>query len=454
MTLTFLSLLVSLSFLQEPEPLQEPESLSTMEIKTITVLTLDGTINPATSLYFERGIKKADGLVIIQLNTPGGLLSSTRDIVQSFLESDTPIVVYVAPSGGQAASAGMFITMAAHLAAMAPATNIGAASPVHLNQSEESEESENSKTLARKAMHDTAAFARSIAVERGRNAEWAEQAVREAVSLTAEEALDNQVIDMIAVDLEDLINQLQGKRIEAKGQSFQLNLEDAVVDQKDMGLKETFLDLISNPNIAYILMILGFYGIYFELSNPGSLFPGIVGGICLILGFFAMQTLPLNVAGIALLLLGLVLFALETQIPSGGMLSVGAIISFTLGSFMLFEPEASFPALRVSFYVIIPVVILTTLFFIFAVGFTLKAARRRTDTGQEGMVGMRGIVCSRLQPNGQVEIHGEIWKACTHHPPLEVQSEVVVDSVKNLTLWVSPGASPGVSPIQTEQGEN
>ena len=416
----------------------EQGQVETKEVNQVTVLTLSGTINPATSMYLQKGIAMARDLVVIKLNTPGGLLQATRDIVQCFLDSEIPVVVYVTPRGGQAASAGMFITMAGHVAAMSPATNIGAASPVQLTQGEQKEDNENTKTLARKAMHDTAAFARSIAFERGRNAEWAEQAVREAVSLTAEEAVHNNVVNFIANDFNHLLEQLNGMIIKTKSIEFRLAIHSPEIKTMDMGLKERLLDLISNPNIAYILMIIGFYGIYFELSNPGALFPGIVGGICLILGFFAMQTLPMNYAGIALLILGLVLFILETQIPSGGLLSVGAIISFSLGSFMLFDPEASFPILSVSLGVILPVVILTSLFFMFAVGVTVKAAKKPTQTGPNGLEGQTAKVFGEINPVGQVEIHGEIWRAKSNSSPIPEGVDVLISQVKGLTLWVDP----------------
>ncbi len=416
---------------------EEPREEDNSKI-SVTVIQLDGTINPATSLYIQNGLKQADDMLILKLNTPGGLLSATRDIVQAFLESEIPVVVYVSPKGGQAASAGMFITMAAHVAAMAPATNIGAASPVHMNQGQESEETENTKTLARKAMHDTAAFARSIAKDRGRNEEWAEQAVREAVSVTADEAVENQIVNFMANDLHELMQKMNGFVVKLPSGETRLQTSNYQFNYVKMGAKEFLLDLISNPNVAYILMIIGFYGIYFELSNPGSLFPGIVGGICLILGFFAMQTLPLNVAGIALLVLGLVLFALETQITSGGLLAVGGVVSFTLGSFMLFDAEASFPALRVSLSVILPVVLLTCLFFFVAIGKVLQAQKSKAHTGLEGLVGEEGVVCDELTPAGQIEVHGEIWNATSTVSPVSINKTVKIIKIKGLTCVVEP----------------
>jgi len=418
--------------------LQQSDEELNREPLHVTVLNLDGTINPATALYIQNGLNKSKDLMILELNTPGGLLSATRDIVQAFLQSEIPVIVYVTPKGGQAASAGMFITMASHIAVMAPATNIGAASPVQMSQGQEKEDSENTKTLAKKAMHDTAAFARSIAVERNRNEEWAENAVREAVSLTADEAVTQNVVNFIAPSLEDLMEQINGMTVKTSTGEVTLNTTDYQFNYQEMGLKEKLLDIISNPNIAYILMIIGFYGIYFELSNPGSLFPGVVGGICLILGFFAMQTLPLNVAGIALLLLGLILFALETQITSGGILTVGGVISFTLGSFMLFDPEGSYPALRVSFAVIIPVVILTFLFFFVAISKAMRAQANRTGTGFEGLIGETGIVCGELSPSGQIEVHGETWKATCLTSSVPENHEVKIIKIKGLTCIVEP----------------
>jgi membrane-bound serine protease (ClpP class) len=321
------------------------------------VLTVDGIINPAVAGFVAASISRsaAEGAecLIIRMDTPGGLDLSMRSIIKEMMGSGIPVIVYVSPAGARAASAGALITMAADIAAMAPGTNFGAAHPVSLGGGKMEDE------MASKVENDAAAYAESIAAKRNRNKEWAVKAVRESVSITENEALKIKVIDLIASDLEDLLRQLDGRKITTAAGVTILETEGIEVHEIEMGLREKVLDTLSNPNIAYILMMVGLLGLYFELSNPGAIFPGIIGGISLILAFFAFQTLPVNYAGILLIILALILFILEIKVTSFGMLTVGGVISLILGSLMLFDTGAA-PFARLSFEVIIPVVAVTS----------------------------------------------------------------------------------------------
>lgn len=397
----------------------------------ILLLKVKSTINPAISDYIEKGIQQAQdngaACVILQLDTPGGLDTAMRDIVQSILNSTVPVVVYVAPSGARAASAGVLITLAANVAAMAPGTNIGAAHPVGLGGGKMDE------TMLKKVENDAAAYAKSLAEQRGRNVEWAVQAVRESESVSAEKALELNIIDLIAANLSELIQKVDGREIKTVWGTRTLELEGKTVETSEMGWRYRFLDALSNPNIAYLLMMLGFYGLFFELSNPGVIFPGVFGGICLILAFFALQTLPVNYAGVLLILLAIILFLAEIKVTSYGVLSLGGIVSMILGSLMLFEsPE---PYLRVSWYVILPTVATTAAFFIFALSFALKAQMKQPTTGREGLLGMRGKAVSPLKPEGKVFVHGEYWNAESKEA-IETGEPVEVTGVSELMLTV------------------
>lgn len=374
----------------------------------ILQLTVKSTINPVISEYIEKGLKEAASegatCVILQMDTPGGLDTAMRDIVQSILNSPVPVIVYVAPSGARAASAGVLITLAAHVAAMAPGTNIGAAHPVGLGGGQMDE------TMMKKVENDAAAYAKSLAEQRGRNVEWAVKAVRESESVSAQRALELNIIDIVASSVPELIEKVDGKEIETVWGKRTLALKDVPVQESEMGWRYRLLDTLSNPNIAYILMMLGFYGLFFELSNPGVIFPGVFGAICLILAFFALQTLPVNYAGVLLILLAIVLFIAEIKVTSYGVLSLGAVVSLLLGSLMLIESPD--PALRVSWYVIVPMVVTTAAFFLFAVSFALRAQMRQPTTGQEGLIGKRATVVSAFRGReGKVFVHGEYWNA-------------------------------------------
>lgn len=374
----------------------------------VLVITAEGPINPVTAEYITTGIKRAGELnaqaLIIELDTPGGLDSSMRLIVKEMLASPVPVVVYVAPRGARAASAGAFITIAAHIAAMAPQTNIGAAHPVAVGEKMD-------EVMSSKATNDAAAYIKSLAEKRGRNVQWAEDAVRKSISSTETEALEKHVIDLVANDIPSLLAAIDGKEVETSTGKLKLNTKDAKVTRSPMTNRLKILAFLSDPNVAYILMILGFYGIFFEMTNPGALFPGVVGGICLILAFYAFQTLTVNYAGLLLIILSLILFALEIKITSHGALAIGGMIAMTIGSVMLFE--SSEPYFRLSMTIVATVVITTAVFFLGVVRLVVQAQRARPTTGAEGLSGEQGVAITDITPQegGQVHVHGEIWSA-------------------------------------------
>lgn len=397
--------------------------------KQVNILKINDAITPAIADFIKRGIEqsikdKAECLVI-QMDTPGGLDLSMRDIIKEIMNADIPIVVYVAPSGARAASAGVFITLASDIAAMAPGTNIGAAHPVAVGGGR------MDRTMAEKVVNDAAAYIESIAAKKGRNVKWAAKAVRESVSITETEALKIKIIDLIARDVDDLLAKINGKRIEKNRRTLKLATKGLKTKSLEMGFRENFLAILSNPNIAYILMMIGLVGLYFELSNPGAIFPGVIGGICLILAFFAFRTLPVNYAGILLILLGVFLFIAEIKITSYGLLSVGGVVSLALGSIMLFD--SPLPFLRASLMVIIPTVLAAAGFFIFAVTMTIKAHMAKPATGKEGLLGEVGKVTTRIAPEGKVFVHGELWNAYADEIIEEGQK---VRVVKAEGLWV------------------
>jgi membrane-bound serine protease (ClpP class) len=397
----------------------------------IVLLTVKSTINPVISEYIENGLKKAAAegaaCVILQMDTPGGLDTAMRDIVQSLLNSPVPVIVYIAPSGARAASAGVLITLAAHVAAMAPGTNIGAAHPVGLGGGQMDE------TMLKKVENDAAAYAKSLAEQKGRNVEWAVKAVRESESVSAQKALELNIIDLVASSVPELIEKVDGREVETVWGKRTLALKDLPVEPMEMGWRYRLLDTLSNPNIAYILMMLGFYGLFFELSNPGVIFPGVFGAICLILAFFALQTLPVNYAGVLLILLAIVLFIAEIKVTSYGVLTLGGIVSLLLGSLMLIESPD--PALRVSWFVILPMVATTAAFFLFAVSFALRAQLRQPTTGQEGLIGKRAKVMTPIRQEGKVFVHGEYWNAQSDEP-FEKGETVEIVGISELTLRV------------------
>lgn len=373
----------------------------------VMVITVSGVINPVSAEFIGKSIttasRKGFDALIIELDTPGGLDSSMRSSVKEIIGSEVPVIVFISPSGSRAASAGVFLTLAAHIAAMAPGTNIGAAHPVSIGEKMD-------KTMAEKATNDAAAYIKSLAERRGRNPVWAENAVRKSISATESEALKEAVIDLVTRDINSLLSAIDGMRVQTVAGEKVLRTVNASLVREEMGLRHRILNLISDPNIAYILMLLGFYGLFFELTNPGSLFPGVIGGICLILAFYAFQTLPVNYAGLLLIILALILFILEIKITSHGILTIGGIISMIIGSLMLFESPA--PFMKLSLTLVLPAVLITALFFSVTLGLAFKAQRAKPVTGVEGLIGETGIADIDIDgDHGMVSLHGERWSA-------------------------------------------
>lgn len=407
----------------------------TLPAQKVVALTIDGTINPVAASFIERGIKKAERenaeCLLIYINTPGGLLKSTRVIVGSLLDAPVPVVAYVSPAGAHAGSAGVFVTMAAHIAAMAPGTNIGAAHPVSMQGGMDT-------TMNEKATNDAIAFIRTIAEKRNRNVQWAEEAVRKSVSITGAEALQQKVIDLMAVNTKDLLEQIDGRTVEVSFGTVTLHTKGAQVTNLEMTFIEKILNIVSDPNIAYILLMLGFYGLLFELYNPGAIFPGIVGVIGLILGLYSLHTLPINYAGLALIVFGIILFLLEIKIASYGLLTVGGIVSLLLGSLMLVRGDSSLEFVRISRSVILSFTALSVLFFLFVVGAGIRAQRAKPVTGIEGFIGEAGTTLEVLDPLGTIRVHGEIWQAESLSGRIEAGEKVSVKSMKNFKVYVEP----------------
>jgi membrane-bound serine protease (ClpP class) len=404
---------------------------------SVKVITVKSAINPVIADFIKRGIGIAEDdravACIIQLDTPGGLDSAMRDIVQAILSSRVPVVVYVSPSGARAASAGVFITMAAHVAAMAPNTAIGAASPVSIGAEGEQQMSD---TMQTKVMNDAAAYVRSLAETRGRNAEWAEQAVREAVSATEQEALSLNVIDMVASDLNDLIAKLDGRQVELLGGAVvTINTANVPVDRIQMGWVEDFLNTISEPNIAYLLLSIAMLGIMAEIFNPGLIFPGVVGGISLLLAFFSLGMLPVNWAGILLILLAFGFFVAEALTSSFGMLLGGGIVSLVIGSLIMFK--GSSPQFRVDPWLIAIVTLMLAGFFGFVLERVIRARRRQAKTGREELLGKTAVVRVALEPEGTVFYRGELWKAKADENKIGKGEEVKVIGMDGLILQVT-----------------
>ena len=374
------------------------------------VITVNSAITPPVAQYILENIDisakgGASGLIIL-LDTPGGLDLAMRDIAKGILGSPIPIIVYVYPPGARAASAGVIITVAAHIAAMAPGTNIGAAHPVGIGVGGGMD-----KTMAAKVENDAVAYVRGIARQHGRNEDWVEKAVSKSESITAEEALRIGVIDYVATDVRSLLQQMDNKTVLLSSGRMQMVMQtkNAVVNEKKMGLRQRVLTTISDPNIAYILLLIGLAGLYFEFTTPGAMLPGIIGGISLLLSFAALQTLPVNYAGFLLIIFGIILFIAEIKIISHGMLTVGGIVSLVLGSMMLFDSPD--PALRVSFRVLIPAVATISLFFVAVIALVVKAQMLKRYTGKEAMLGETGEAKTDVYEDGQVFVQGEYWHA-------------------------------------------
>jgi len=403
----------------------------------VIVVKISGSINPAVAEYISHEISQAnadqEALIVLHMDTPGGLDTSMRQIIKKIQGSQVPVASFVAPSGSRAASAGTFITIASHIAAMAPGTNIGAAHPVNMMGGGGG--GEQAKTMEHKVVNDAAAYIRSLAQLRNRNEHWAELAVVKSVSISAEEAMRLNVIDLVAADVKALVLAVDGREVQVASGSVTLRTGNLEIVYHEMNPRQKFLDIISSPNVAYILMMIGMVGLYFELSNPGLVLPGVIGAISLILALYAMQTLPINYAGLLLILFGVILFIAEISIMSYGLLSVSGVISLFLGSTMLIDSDD--PALQISRAILYPTLGLTV---VLSVGIVVLATRTRNLKklgGMDGMIGETGLVKDALNPVGRVQVHGELWEAEAEGPVAEGET-VRVDSVAGLKIKVSP----------------
>jgi membrane-bound serine protease (ClpP class) len=402
---------------------------------TVAVLTVDGVINPVLADYIARGIEEAEDMnataCIIQMDTPGGLDTAMRDIVQAIVEARVPVVVYVSPAGARAASAGVFITMAAHVAAMAPNTNIGAASPVSISSEGEVEMSE---TMQEKVVNDAAAYIRSIAEAHGRNMEWAEQAVREAVSATEREALELNVIDIVSPDLNSLLADLDGREVALLGGAVvTLETEDVSIQHIDMSWMEDFLFAITDPNIAYVLLSLATLGLFVEISNPGLVFPGVAGGICLVLAFYSLGNLPVNIAGIILVVGAFGLFIAEVFTATFGLFTAGGITALVLGSLILFKGG---PLFQVNPWLVGTIAFIIAAVIAFVITRVVASHRRQPTTGWEELIGKTAVVRAALAPEGMVLYKGERWTAVSEEGRIELDEKVTIDRVDSLKLYV------------------
>lgn len=409
--------------------------LITSKAQKVTSIEVDGTINPVTSDYIHRAIEEADKenseCLVILLNTPGGLLKSTRDIVTDILDAPVPVIVFVYPSGAHSGSAGVFITMAGHIAAMAPGTNIGAAHPVSLQQ-------QMDPVMSEKVTNDASAFIKTIAQYRNRDTTWAESAVRYSLSITASEALNQNVIDIVAKNMKELLAKIDGREITLSEGSKVLHTKNATVETVKMTWAEKLLNILADPNIAYILMMLGMYGLLFELYSPGAIFPGVTGGISLILAFYSMNTLPVNYAALALIIFAIILYILEIKIISHGLLAIGGTISLLLGSLMLFRNNSPFTVNPLSKTVIFTCVAFTAVFFLFIITMGVKAQRKKAVTGSDALEGAIGFASDSFEKEGMVMMMGELWQAESLSGKIEKGQKVKVTGRKNFKLFVEP----------------
>lgn len=411
-------------------------TLSILSYPSIFKITVDTAIHPISSEYIRDAIDRAETenakLIIIVLNTPGGLDSSMREIMEKILNSEIPVAAYVHPSGSRAASAGFFISMACDIFAMAPGTNTGAAHPVGVSLTGQ----QMDETMSDKVTNDAASYIKSIAEKRGRNIQMAEDAVRKSLSYTEEEALKGNLIDLIAADEQDIIRHFHGKSIKRfDGTEWTFNIENEEIISIPMTGRQKFLITISNPNLAYILLMIGLLGLYFEFSNPGAILPGVLGGICLLLAIFSFQILPINYVGLILILLSIGLFILEIKVQSYGILSLGGIAAMIIGSIMLIN--APIPELRPSLKFIIPMALGLSLIFIFLIVIAIRAHAQRSSTGKEGLIGEVGVAQTKLSPEGKVFVHGEIWQAEASEDLPPGTKVKVVEVLKNLRIKVT-----------------
>ena len=423
-----ISFLLLILFLVAPLPAYSKDN--------VVVVKLSGAINPAVAEYVSYEISQAnaekDSLIVLHMDTPGGLDTSMREIIKKIQSSEVPVASFVAPTGSRAASAGTFITMASHIAAMAPGTNIGAAHPINMLGG--GNDNEQAKTMKKKVVNDAAAYIRSLAELRKRNAHWAELAVVNSVSISAQEAMKLNVIDLVAGDVKALVLAIDGREVQLASGSVRLKTKNLKIIYHEMNPRQKLLDIISSPNVTYILMMLGLVGLFFELSNPGLVLPGVIGSISLILALYAMQTLPINYAGLLLILFGVILFIAEINVMSYGLLSISGVVSIFLGSTMLIDSDD--PALQISRTILYPTLALSV---IVSLGIFLLATRTRSLKklgGIEGMIGETGLVKEALNPQGRVLVHGELWEAEADNPINEGE-RVQVDLVEGLRIKVS-----------------
>ena len=430
------------------------------------VLDVQGPIGPATAEYLVDALQKAANgnveLVILRMDTPGGLDASSRDIIKAILNSAVPVATFVTPAGARAASAGMYILLASHVAAMSPATNVGAATPVSIigagqggdkrdspektgepgTEEAGAKDSGPSSTMERKAVNDAVAYARGLAERYGRNADWAELAVREADSITAEKALETGVIDLIAQDIGGLLKQLDGRTIEVRGRDWTLQTGSLQIEQLEPGWKSEFLAVVTSPTIAYLLLLVGIYGLFFEGYNPGAVLPGVIGAICLLIALYAFQMLPVNYAGFALIALGIILMIAEAAAPGVGVLGIGGIISLVIGSVILIDTDV--PGYAISRPLIGALALASSLGLVAIIGIALKARLRPVVSGREQLIGAIGQALSDFHHEGEVFIHGERWNAASGSP-LRKGQHVLVTGIEGLTLKVRP--ADGQDPV-------
>ena len=401
---------------------------------SIIVIEVEGAINPVVAEFVVNEIRSAntssEELIVIRMDTPGGLDASMRKIIKAIQSSKIPVASFVSPSGSRAASAGTFITIASHIAAMEPGTNIGAAHPVNLMGGGTGGQA---KLMEEKVVNDASAYIRSLAEQRGRNAHWAELSVRKSVSVSAEEAKRLNVIDLVAANLDSLVLALDKREVKLRGSIITLNTAERNITFKEMNSRQRILDIIASPNVAYVLMILGLVGLYLELSNPGLILPGVVGSISLVLALYAMQTLPINYAGLLLIILGVVLLIAEVNVMSYGLLAMSGAISIFLGSIVLIDSDD--PAMQISKMILYPTLGMTFMFSIGSIYLAKKAHQLVTTTGMEGLLGEIGVVKETLNPEGRVLIHGEMWKA-ESDTVISVGEKVSVEVVKGLKIQV------------------
>jgi len=441
--------------LEEQQPSPSPQADTSTEVidRRAVLLDVHGPIGPATAEYLIDSLEKAAvgnaELVIVRLDTPGGLDASTRDIVKAILNSPVPVATFVTPGGARAASAGTYILYASHIAAMSPATNVGAATPVSIiggkqpGQTEGSAEDEQDSatasgpadTMSRKAINDAVAYIRGLATRRGRNADWAELAVREAASITFDEALETGVIDLIANNVNDLLEQIHGRTVDVQGRDRVLDTTSLLIEQIEPDWKSELLGVITSPTIAYLLLLIGVYGLIFEGYNPGAVLPGVVGAICLLIALYAFQMLPVNYAGFALLILGIILMIGEVVVPSFGALGIGGVISIVIGSIILIDTDV--PGFMVSRPLIGAIALVGSLGLMAIIGIAVTARQRPVVAGREELIGAQGTVLADFGQHGHVFVHSERWNAVAVSPLCKGQA-IVVTGIDGLTLKVRP----------------